>query len=119
MATLSTHTLNSMDGTHAGPITLNLYRIEEDGSRSSFLSGETDMGGRFAADFELAESDLTAEFELVLDTGAYFDSRGVRETNSQICRQTVIRFSMPDRDRRYHIPMMLAPNSYSVWWSGE
>ncbi|MEM7428794.1 MAG: hydroxyisourate hydrolase [Pseudomonadota bacterium] len=118
MATLSTHTLNSVDGSHAGPIALNLYRIDPDGGRTSFLQGETDTGGRFAAEFGLSDEDLQSEFELVLETGAYFEARGISETGSQICRQTVIRFRMPDPDRRYHIPMMLAPHSYSVWWSG-
>ena len=117
MATLSTHTLNSVDGTHAGPIALSVHRIEKDGRRSEFLSGQTDEGGRFATEFELSGDDLHAEFELVLDTADYFKARGIEESGSQICRQVVVRFSMPDPDRRYHIPMMLAPNSYSVWWS--
>ena len=117
MATLSTHTLNSVDGTHAGPIALCVYRIEANGGRTEFLSGETDDGGRFSAEFELEATDLEAEFELVLQTGNYFSEQGVKAAQPPICREAVIRFSMPDRNRRYHIPLMLAPNSYSVWWS--
>lgn len=117
MATLSTHTLNSVDGTHAGPIALSVQRINPDSTRSEFLSGQTDEGGRFSAEFELASDDLQAQFELVLQTGDYFKARGINEAESRICKEAVIRFSMPDPDRRYHIPMMLAPNSYSVWWS--
>ena len=119
MATLSTHTLNSVDGTHAGSVALTVYRIEKDGSRSNFLSGATDDGGRFSADFELSDADLVAEFEMVLETGDYFERSGITGTKNRICRQVVFRFSMPERNRGYHIPMMLAPNSYSVWWSGE
>ena len=117
MATLSTHTLNSVDGTHAGPIALSVYRIEPNGERTGFLSGETDQGGRFSADFVLSETDLEADFELVLETGDYFAAQGLKSSQPPICRQAVIRFSMPDQERRYHIPLMLAPNSYSVWWS--
>ena len=35
----------------------------------------------------------------------------------QILKEVVIRFAMPDPTGSYHIPLMLAPNSYSVWWS--
>ena len=117
MAVLSTHTLNSVDGTHAGLVSLSVQRINPDGTRSEFLSGQTDEGGRFAAEFELSSEDLQARFELVLQTGDYFMGKGISETESRICQEVVIRFSMPDPDRRYHIPLMLAPNSYAVWWS--
>lgn len=119
MATLSTHTLNSVDGSHAGGIVLALMRIEPDGRRSEVLSGATDDGGRFAEELSLSQDDLAATFELVLQTGAYFEARGTQATPMQICQETVIRFQMPDPEARYHIPMMLAPNSHSVWWSGS
>ena len=119
MATLSTHTLNAVDGSHAGGIALSLERIEADGRRHEILSGETDPGGRFSQDITLSEADVGATFELVLQTGAYFRAMGAEATPMQICHETVIRFQMPDAEARYHIPMMLAPNSHSVWWSGS
>ncbi|MEM8645622.1 MAG: hydroxyisourate hydrolase [Pseudomonadota bacterium] len=119
MATLSTHTLNAVDGSHAGGIALNLQRIGPDGQRHDVLSGQTDASGRFLQEIALDEADANATYELVLQTGAYFKERGVEATPMQICHETVIRFQMPDPDARYHIPMMLAPNSHSVWWSGS
>ena len=38
---------------------------------------------------------------------------------AQIMDQIVIRFSMLNPDGKYHIPVIISPNSYSVWWSGE
>ncbi len=119
MAILSTHTLNSVDGSHAGGIALSLVRIEPGGQRSEVLRGATDEGGRFSQELTLSEGDRAATFELVLQTGAYFEAKGAQTTPMQICRETVIRFQMPDPDARYHMPMMLAPNSHSVWWSGS
>jgi 5-hydroxyisourate hydrolase len=29
----------------------------------------------------------------------------------------VVRFTTPDPDSSYHIPIIMAPNSYSCWWS--
>ena len=28
-----------------------------------------------------------------------------------------MRFAMPDRDGRYHLPVIIAPNGISAWWS--
>ena len=119
MAVLSTHTLNSVDGSHAGGVALSLFRIEPDGRRTELLASATDDGGRFSQEIALSDADTQATFELVLETGAYFEARGARATPMQICSETVIRFQMPEAGARYHIPMMLAPNSYSVWWSGS
>ncbi|NNF80507.1 MAG: hypothetical protein HKN05_20990, partial [Rhizobiales bacterium] len=83
------------------------------------LSSTTDAGGRFCEEISLSETDTQATFELVLQTGAYFEANGATATPMQICRETVFRFQMPDAEARYHIPMMLAPNSQAVWWSGS
>lgn len=119
MATLSTHTLNAVDGTHAGGIALSLVRIEPDGRRTEILQAATDPGGRFSDDVPGVEEHSDVTYELVLQTGDYFDAQGATATKMQICRETVIRFQMPDPKARYHIPMMLSPNSHSVWWSGS
>ncbi len=119
MAILSTHTLDSTDGSHAGGIKLALVRIEPDGRRTELLSSATDEGGRFSEEISLSSADTQATFELVLQTAAFFEAKGVDATPMQICHETVIRFRMPDPDARYHVPMMLAPNSHSVWWSGS
>lgn len=119
MAILSTHTLNSVDGTHAGGIALCLLRIESDGARTEILQAATDPGGRFSEDIPGVEEHPDVTYELVLQTGDYFEARGTNATKMQICRETVIRFQMPDPNARYHIPMMLAPNNHSVWWSGS
>ncbi|MBT6099676.1 MAG: hypothetical protein HOH05_15115, partial [Marinovum sp.] len=50
---------------------------------------------------------------------AYWKSRELPRHGAQIMDQIVIRFSMPNPDGKYHIPVIISPNSYSVWWSGE
>ena len=57
------------------------------------------------------------EYELVFRTGPYFAAQSLPQRTKQIVKEIVIRFSMPDPDASYHIPLMIAPNSYSVWWS--
>ena len=117
MATITTHTLNSINGTHAGGIPVSLFRLEADGTRTELFRSATDAGGRLSHEVSLAGSASDAKYELVLDTGPYFAAQGLGDLKQPVCSDVVFRFAMPDHDARYHIPMMLSPNSYSVWWS--
>ena len=115
MAIVSSHTLNSVDGTHAGGIAVALFRIAADGMREPVFQAVTDDGGRLLEN--VTEPDGEAAYELVLQTAAYFETRALPRSGTQILREVVIRFGMPDPDGRYHIPLILSPNGYSVWWS--
>ena len=115
MATISTHTLNSVDGSHAANVRLALVLLGKDGQRDVLVSGATDEGGRFIRDLPASEVDPSADYELVLQAGDYFRSSGLGDANGRSLKEIVMRFQMPDPDGRYHIPFMLAPNSYSVW----
>lgn len=116
MAVLSSHTLNSVDGTHAGGIRLSLIQIDGN-ERKILLESVTDEGGRFKETIELSESDTTTRFEIVLQTGEYFAKQPLPQSGKQILKEVAVRFEMPEADGAYHIPFMLAPNSYSVWLS--
>jgi len=118
MAVVTTHLLNAIVGTHAGGVGISLLRIEASGARSIVFERETDPGGRLSATVEIAQGHIEADYELVFQTGRYFDTQGLPKPVRQCVREIVIRFSMPDPVGSYHIPLMISPNSYSVWWSG-
>ena len=117
MATVSSHTLNSVDGSHAAGIAAALYRIGPENARTVVFQTETDGAGRISETVAAEAMDGADQYELVLQTGAYFAARLPAETGEQIVREVVVRFVMPDSEARYHIPLMLAPHSYAVWWS--
>lgn len=117
MATLSTHTLNSVDGTHAGHVGITLSRISPDGVRTLVFSKATDAGGRLSEQVDIAIADASVQYELVFQTGAYFAGQGLPAKGMRIMEEVVLRFHMPDPDAAYHMPLMIAPNSYSAWWS--
>ncbi len=117
MATLSTHTLNSVDGTHAGHVGISLSQIGPDGLRTPIFSKATDAVGRLSERIEIATADASAEYELVFQTGAYFARQGLPILGMRIMNTVVLRFNMPDPEASYHMPLMIAPNSYSAWWS--
>ena len=114
MAVLSSHLLNGVDGTHANAVTITLIQINADETRSVVFTEQSDGGGRFYKEVA-AVSD--AGYEMVIASGAYFAEQDITVTGAQILNEIVIRFSMPDPDTRYHIPVIMSPNSYSCWWS--
>ena len=117
MAVVTTHLLNSVFGTHAGAVGIELLRIEPSGVRTTVFERETDAGGRLAETVKIPKEHVGAEYELVFRTGPYFAAQSLPQRTNQTVKEIVIRFSMPDPDASYHIPLMIAPNSYSVWWS--
>jgi 5-hydroxyisourate hydrolase len=114
MATISSHTLNGTDGTHAGGVGVGLYRINADDSRSLFFETAMDEGGRLSETFDMTGADSELQFELVFQTGAFF---GASLDEVPRVDEVVLRFRMPDPDGKYHMPIIINPNSYSTWWS--
>ena len=117
MAVVTTHLLNAVLGTHAAGVGIGLLRIEPSGVRTVVFERESDAGGRLAETVNIPKEHADAEYELVLQTGNYFIAQSLPQPTKQIVKEIVIRFSMPDPNANYHIPLMIAPNSYSVWWS--
>ena len=57
-------------------------------------------------------------YELVFRTGDYFPVAVIAQGSHHNMQSVVVRISLPDPDARYHIPVVLSPHSYTVWWSG-
>jgi 5-hydroxyisourate hydrolase len=110
MAQITSHTLNGMDGTHAGGIKVLLKNLS---SGETLFSTLMDDGGRLSQDIDASVIDLNATYELVFDCGAYWYTRNQAFTVGEIA----LRFKMTDADARYHMPVILNPNSYSMWAS--
>jgi 5-hydroxyisourate hydrolase len=117
MAVITTHLLNSVLGTHASGVGIALLRIDPSGVRNIVFERETDAGGRLAETVNISKEHAASEYELVFQTGRYFAAQSLPRPTKKILKEVVIRFSMPDPNANHHIPLMIAPNSYSVWWS--
>lgn len=110
MATLTSHTLNGSDGTHAGGIPVTLTNLN---TGALILTARMDEGGRLSQDIEAEVIDPDAMYELVFDTAGYWAARNMPATVTQIA----LRFAMSDPAGKYHMPVILNPNSYSMWTS--
>ena len=105
---------NSVSGSHAAGIRCQLFRLGE--PRQLIFDVNADHEGRIIESVEIDDANRGAEFELVLHGTDYFASRGLASKSP--LRRVVLRFTMDDGNARYHLPVMLAPHSYSTWWSG-
>ena len=110
MATFSSHLLNSTDGTHAGGVKVIIYKINTNGDKKKYFESETDDGGRILKEFNLTEEDCLCDYEMLCKTGNYF-------SEERIVSETIVKFKMSDPNKKYHLPIIIAPNGYSIWWS--
>ena len=115
MATVSSHILDSISGTHATGIRCQLFQLHQESDRELMFDVKADQEGRFMEEVEVENATRDSEFELVLHSEAYFELHSIN-TGSMV-ETIVIRFNMNDAHKRYHLPVMLSPHSYSIWWS--
>ncbi|WP_299869635.1 hydroxyisourate hydrolase [uncultured Hoeflea sp.] len=110
MATITSHTLNGSDGTHAGGIPVTLTNLT---TRTLLFRAVMDDGGRLSQSVAPSLVEPSATYELVFDLAAYWAARGSPASVAQI----VLRFTMRDPEGAYHMPVIFNPNSYSMWCS--
>ena len=110
MATLSSHLLNSVNGTHASGVKVIINQINSSGEKEIFFQSETDNGGRILKDFDLSANDCNCDYEMVCKTADYFSEK-------KIVSEIIIKFRMEDPKKKYHLPIIISPNGYSIWWS--
>ena len=110
MAILSSHLLNSINGTHASNLEIIIYQTKSNGEKKVFCETKTDSGGRLLKEFTLNDEDCKSEYEMICKTADYFSEK-------KIISEIVIKFKMEDPKKKYHLPIIISPNGYSIWWS--
>ena len=110
MATFSSHLLNSINGTHAGGVKVIIYQISLNGDKKKYFGSETDDSGRILKEFNLTEEDCLCDYEMLCKTGNYF-------SEERIVSEIIVKFKMSDPNKKYHLPIIISPNGYSIWWS--
>ena len=110
MAIFSSHLLDATNGSHAGNIDVIIYQIKENGDKEIFFESKSDDGGRIHKEFDLSDDDTKCEYEMICKTGDYFSEK-------KVVSEITIKFNMSDPKKNYHIPIIISPNGYSIWWS--
>jgi 5-hydroxyisourate hydrolase len=102
-ATISTHVLDVERGGPAAGITVTLFRLADDGRPVRLTQAITNADGRIA---DLLERPLLAG-----DYRLRFDSR----EDAAFFRSIALDFRITDVSRSYHVPLLLAPFSMTVY----
>lgn len=110
MANITSHTLDGFSGNHAAGIEVVL--IDTKTGRKVFKS-KMDQGGRLSIEIQSEDINPSTIYELVFETGAYWEAIGIRARVSEI----VLRFQMENPNGSYHMPIIINPHSYSTWIS--
>jgi len=115
MATISSHVLDSVSGDHANGIKVQCYQVNSPTERTLLFDETASAEGRISEEVDVSDSSTV---ELVFQAAEYFAGIGAPDSGVQIMPEVVARLSLPDATAKYHIPIMLSPHSYSIWWSG-
>ncbi len=111
MVTVSSHILDSVRGKSAAGIRCQLNQLSTVAQPRVVFDVIADSEGRISETVSVGDDQLGKEYELVIYAAEYFQAAAVVPV-------VVIRFVIDDAQKRYHMPVMLAPHSYSTWWSG-
>jgi 5-hydroxyisourate hydrolase len=111
---VTTHVLDAGRGCPAAGMTVELYRIEGEGRRL-LRSVVTNADGRTDAPV-IPKGELeSGSYELIFYAGAYLDAAGLAGESPRFLDLVPIRFGIADASQHYHVPLLLAPYSYSTY----
>ena len=110
--TVSSHILDTTSGQSAMGIRVQLFALRGD-SKTCLFDVHASAEGRIIEEVDV-DADPGTQYELVFHGADYFGDRAARSTVTTV----VMRFDVDKARSRYHMPIMLSPHSYSVWWSG-
>ncbi|MEO0618671.1 MAG: hydroxyisourate hydrolase [Pseudomonadota bacterium] len=112
MATITSHTLNGVDGSHAGGIPVRLRCLD---TEREIFSTQMDAGGRLSQVLPPEEVQSGQRLELVFELANYWRAQG--HSSSRTVTEIVLRFTIEDTSGDYHMPLIISPYSYSSWRS--
>lgn len=112
---LSTHVLDTMHGTPAAGMTVELYATQGDAA-TLVRKFELNADGRNPDGplFDTA-SLKTGTYRLVFDVAAYFRTRGAQLPDPPFLDRVALDFGVADTRQHYHVPLLVSPWSYSTY----
>lgn len=112
---LSTHVLDTMHGTPAAGMGVELYRLEGEAptllARLQLNADGRNPGGPLLDDATLRKG----RYRLVFDVAAYFRARGVALPEPPFLDRVALDFGIAQTGQHYHVPLLVSPWSYSTY----
>jgi 5-hydroxyisourate hydrolase len=112
---LSTHVLDTMHGTPAAGMSVELYTTAG-GQATLVKSFVLNSDGRNPDGLLYDNSSLQrGTYRLVFDVAAYFAARGVKLPEPNFLNRVSLDFGVADTSQHYHVPLLVSPWSYSTY----
>jgi 5-hydroxyisourate hydrolase len=112
---LSTHVLDTMNGTPADGMGVELYAMSA-AAPALVKRFVLDRDGRNPDGPLFDNANLKkGTYRLVFDVAAYFRSRGVDLPEPPFLDRVTLDFGIAHADQHYHVPLLVSPWSYSTY----
>lgn len=114
MGRLTTHILDTANGSPAAGVSIELFALE-DGAERLVATASTNDDGR--CDAPLAEGDAfgAGVYELRFHVGEYFAARGGDLPSPAFLDVVPVRFGISAPGEHYHVPLLISPYGYSTY----
>ena len=113
MGRLTTHVLDTMAGTPAAGLDIELWTTGEDERRLKTVT--TNADGRVDAPLLEGDALVAGRYELRFRAGAYLRARHRVGADPLFLDEIPIRFGIADPDQHYHVPLLLSAYGYSTY----
>ena len=113
MGRLTTHVLDTMAGTPAAGLAIELWTVGE-GVRC-LETVATNADGRVDAPLLEGAAFVAGRYELRFQAGAYLQARHGIDADSLFLDEIPIRFRIADPAQHYHVPLLLSAYGYSTY----
>ena len=114
MGRLSTHVLDTMNGTPAAGVRVELYALAGEGRRL-VASTTTNADGRTDRPLLAGDDLASGAYELLFHVGDYFRRKGAALPSPAFLDVVPVRFGVADPTAHYHVPLLVSPFAYSTY----
>jgi 5-hydroxyisourate hydrolase len=114
VAKLSTHVLDVSRGAPAPNLVIDLH-VLRGGERRHLKTVATNQDGRTDEALLSGERIEPGVYELTFHASDYFRRMGVELSDPPFLDEVVVRFGIANAAGNYHVPLLLAPYSYSTY----
>ncbi|MEJ7929280.1 hydroxyisourate hydrolase [Ramlibacter sp. AN1015] len=113
---LSTHVLDTMHGTPAAGMGVELWRTDAAGAPQCVKRFTLNADGRNPDGPLYDNAGLQrGTYRLVFEVAAYFRARGVQLPDPPFLDRVGLDFGVADTAQHYHVPLLCSPWSYSTY----
>jgi len=111
---LSTHVLDTARGQPAAGMTIDLLRLEADGTARPVKTVVTNADGRTDEPLLAGAALVAGGYRLVFHVADYFAATGAADAGAFL-RDVPVEFVVAEPTANYHVPLLVSPWSYATY----